>query len=178
MLTMDIPDQSSTASTETCRTYRSTETNGNGGQLLTFHHTLDIYLKDSNAYANTYFSRYFEWQGICRERWFHECIAPDMLQSLGLLITKHAEQDYIRETFPFQKVECFLNTYQVRKCSASLLFRFFVADNLVSVGRQKLVFANHARQVAPFPIEIIEKVKRYEIATPDAVAAAYPRPAG
>lgn len=25
----------------------------------TFQHTIDIYLKDSNAYANTYFARYF-----------------------------------------------------------------------------------------------------------------------
>ncbi|KFX26324.1 hypothetical protein KR96_24485, partial [Ralstonia solanacearum] len=35
----------------------------------TFHYAFDIYLKDSSAFANTYFARYFEWQGVMRERW-------------------------------------------------------------------------------------------------------------
>ncbi len=72
----------------------------------TFSHAMTIYLKDSNAYGNTYFARYFEWQGICRERWFFECIAPDMLQAEGVFITKHARQDYVHETFPFQEISC------------------------------------------------------------------------
>lgn len=45
----------------------------------TFHHVMDIYLKDSNAFMNTYFARYFEWQGVCRERWFHECIHDNLM---------------------------------------------------------------------------------------------------
>ena len=60
----------------------------------TFRHHIDIYLKDSNAYANTYFSRYFEWQGVCRERWFHQCVRADMLQQEGVFITKRAHQEY------------------------------------------------------------------------------------
>lgn len=36
----------------------------------TFKHELTPFLKDSNAYGNIYFARYFEWQGICREMWF------------------------------------------------------------------------------------------------------------
>ena len=31
----------------------------------TFRYSIDICLKDSNAYGNTYFARYFEWQGVC-----------------------------------------------------------------------------------------------------------------
>ena len=27
---------------------------------MTFHHKISIFLKDSNAYGNTYFARYFE----------------------------------------------------------------------------------------------------------------------
>lgn len=69
--------------------------------LKTFHHTIDIYLKDSNAYANTYFSRYFEWQGVCRERWFHRCISADMLQTTGVFITKCAPTRNMR-TRPFR----------------------------------------------------------------------------
>jgi hypothetical protein len=73
-------------------------------QNKTFKHAFDVYLKDSNATGNIYFARYFEWQGICREKWFFECIAPDMLQSLGVFVTKEARQNYIHETFAFQRI--------------------------------------------------------------------------
>ena len=126
-----------------------------------FRHALTIYLKDSNAYGNTYFARYFEWQGICRERWFHECIAADMLQAEGVFITKHAQQDYVQETFPFQQVECEVNTYDVKRCSFWLEFRFYSGGQLVSTGRQHIVFANHAKQITALPQRVIGAIRRY-----------------
>jgi hypothetical protein len=33
----------------------------------TFVYDFSVYLKDSNAYGNNYFSKVFEWQGVCRE---------------------------------------------------------------------------------------------------------------
>ncbi|PWF48664.1 acyl-CoA thioesterase [Massilia glaciei] len=129
----------------------------------TFTHEMTIYLKDSNAYGNTYFARYFEWQGVCRERWFFECIAPDMLQAEGVFITKRAEQDYVHETFPFQEIRCELNAYAVRKCSFWLEFRFFSGGTLVSVGRQQIVFANHAKQISALPERALSKIRRFEV---------------
>lgn len=128
----------------------------------TFRHALTIFLKDSNAYGNTYFARYFEWQGICRERWFYECVAADMLQAEGVFITKHAEQDYVHETFPFQEVVCEMNTYDVRRCSFWLEFRFYSGGRLVSKGRQQIVFANHARDITALPGPVLEKIRRYQ----------------
>jgi acyl-CoA thioesterase FadM len=125
----------------------------------TFTDSLTIYLKDSNAYGNTYFARYFEWQGICREKWFFECISRDMLQKEGVFITKHAEQDYLQETFPLE-ISCELNAYDVRKCSFWLEFRFYADGKPVSVGRQQIVFANHAKQITALPA-VIERVKQY-----------------
>ena len=127
----------------------------------TFQHALTIYLKDSNAYGNTYFARYFEWQGICRERWFFECIAPDMLQAEGVFITKRAEQDYVQETFPFQQIDCELNAFDVRRCSFWLEFRFYSSGQLVSKGRQQIVFANHAKQITALPQRVLAKIRRY-----------------
>ncbi|MDI1270064.1 MAG: acyl-CoA thioesterase [Polaromonas sp.] len=131
----------------------------------TFHHTIDIYLKDSNAYANTYFSRYFEWQGVCRERWFHRCISADMLQASGVFITKCAHQDYVHETFPFQAVDCRLNTFEVRQCSFYLLFQFMVDGKLVSTGYQQVVFASHDKRIQRLPEDILRKVREYELPT-------------
>ncbi|MET0267238.1 MAG: thioesterase family protein [Duganella sp.] len=129
--------------------------------LQTFRHTLTIFLKDSNAYGNTYFARYFEWQGICREKWFFECIDPGMLKDKGVFITRHAAQDYLRETFPFQEVSCEMQAYDVKKCSFWLEFRFFAGSVLVSVGRQQIVFANHARQITALPAPVIERILHY-----------------
>lgn len=128
----------------------------------TFRHNIDICLRDSNAYGNTYFSRYFEWQGVCREQWFHQCIRSDMLQSEGVFITKYAHQDYAHETFPFQKVECTLNTYNIKQCSFNLLFRFFVDGKPVSSGYQQIVFANHQKKIIRLPKSVIEEIREYE----------------
>jgi acyl-CoA thioesterase FadM len=129
----------------------------------TFQHTFDIYLKDSNAFMNTYFSRYFEWQGVCRERWFHECIHDDLLGSDGMFVTKRAHQEYVHETFPFQRVDCYLNTVQVRHCSAYLLFRFCVDGRQVSQGYQQILYAGRDRKIRRFPDAIVERVKEYEL---------------
>ena len=134
-----------------------------GSSQKTFHHVIDIYLKDSNAFMNTYFARYFEWQGICRERWFHECIHGNLLAAGGTFVTKRAHQEYVEETFPFQRVDCHLNTFQVRQCSAYLLFRFSVEGRPVSLGYQQIVFAGKDKRITCFPREIIERVKEYEL---------------
>lgn len=129
----------------------------------TFRHTIDIYLKDSNAYANTYFSRYFEWQGICRERWFHQCISPDMLQATGVFVTKRAHQEYVQETFPFQSVDCQLNTFEVKQCSFYLLFQFLVEGEVVSTGYQQVVFARQDKRIQRLPEHILVKLREYEL---------------
>lgn len=133
----------------------------------TFRHQIDIYLKDSNAYANTYFSRYFEWQGVCRERWFHRCISEDMLQSQGVFITKRAHQEYVQETFPFQTVECELNTFDVRQCSFHLVFQFHVDGKQVAGGYQQVVFASHDKRIQRLPQHILAKLREYELAVAD-----------
>ncbi|MET3628107.1 acyl-CoA thioesterase FadM [Burkholderia sp. 572] len=117
---------------------------------------------------NTYFARYFEWQGVCRERWFHECIHNNLLAAGGSFVTKRAHQEYVQETFPFQRVDCFLNTFEVRQCSAYLLFRFYVDGRQVSLGYQQIVFAGPDKRISRFPAGIIERVKAYELILPSA----------
>ena len=131
--------------------------------IQTFHHSIDIYLKESNAYGNTYFARYFEWQGICRERWLHQCIAQDLLQTQGVLITKRAHQEYLQETFPFQTIQCELNTFEVKACSLYLLFRFLVDGKPVSQGYQQIVFASHDKRIQRLPEDVLKKVRAYEM---------------
>jgi enediyne core biosynthesis thioesterase len=138
-------------------------------EMLTFRHSIDIYLKDSNAYGNTYFARYFEWQGVCRERWLQQCVSADLLQPQGVLITKNANVDYARETFPFQTVECELNTRNVKNCSVTLVFRFIVASHVVCTGSQQIVFASHAKKMQRWPAHALENLRKYEISNEETV---------
>lgn len=70
-----------------------------------FEHVIHTYLKDSNAYGNIYFTKHFEWQGVCREAWFTNCIHKDMFNLAGVFITKRANVEFCSETFPFQNIK-------------------------------------------------------------------------
>ena len=124
------------------------------------------YLKDSNAYGNNYFAKYFEWQGVCREAWFYNCIAKDFLQPLGVLITKKANTEYIRETFPFQKIRCLVSVKNMKRVSFFLTFCFCDPkdENIVFArGCQQIVFANKERKLIKFPEEVIKKIAKYAL---------------
>ena len=130
-----------------------------------WEHELTPYLKDSNAYGNIYFARYFEWQGMCREKWFSECICPNMFELKGSLVTRSAYNDYVATILPFQKVRCELSTRRIKSASFELVFRFYDAQSnkLLSKGGQKIAMVDPgSSKLLKFPKEIINKVRYYE----------------
>jgi enediyne core biosynthesis thioesterase len=58
---------------------------------------------------------------------------------------------------------CEVNTYDVKRCSFWLEFRFYADGNPVSIGRQQIVFANHAKQITALPELVLKRIKRYEL---------------
>ena len=134
--------------------------------LITYEQEINPYLKDSNAYGNIYFARYFEWQGMCREMWFSECIFPNMFELEGAFVTKFAHNDYEMEVLPFQKVRCLLNTRHVKLASFELVFQFYNIETglLVSKGSQKVAFMDaKGKKLIKLPMHILEKIRCYEI---------------
>jgi enediyne core biosynthesis thioesterase len=130
----------------------------------TYRHAFDCYLKDTNAYGNMYFSRYFEWQGVCREAWFCNRIVPNMLTLEGILITKDANLEYLDEILPFNKIQVSLNTDRIRKTSFKLIFHYQNEKGiLVAKGSQTIIFASKTRKIIKIPLELIKKIKQYEI---------------
>ncbi len=134
-----------------------------GGQK-TFDLSVDVFLKDCCPYQNVYFSRYLEWQGMCRERFLAERILPEVAFD-GIFLTKCAHQEFLDETYAFQRISVLLNTFQVRHCSSFLLFRFMVEETLIGAGYQQIVCAGVDRQITRFPDEIYRRAKEYEIAS-------------
>lgn len=130
---------------------------------LTYRCQLEAYLKDSNAYGNVYFARYFEWQGVVREKWVSEKIVPSIFDLDQILITKEAYINYKNETLPFQKIEATLNTSDFKPASFKLNIRFYDAKSkiLLAEGFQTIVFASKTRKIVRVPQEILEKMKEY-----------------
>jgi acyl-CoA thioesterase FadM len=133
------------------------------GNQQTFELPIDVYLKDVCPYQNTYFSRYLEWQGMCRERFLAEKILAGSAYD-GIFLTKCCHQEYVEETFAFQRIRVLLNTFQVKQCSLFLLFRFIVDEKLVSAGYQQVVCLGSDRQIQRFPAFIYDRSKEFEIA--------------
>jgi hypothetical protein len=69
----------------------------------------------------------------------------------------------VQETFPFQRVDCYLNTVKIRQCSAYLLFRFYVGGQPVSMGYQQVLFAGPDKRIRRFPAGVIERISEYEL---------------
>jgi len=57
---------------------------GQNKLVNSYQYEFTPYLKESNAYGNIYFTHHFEWQGICRERWFSNCVIKDMFSMDGV----------------------------------------------------------------------------------------------
>lgn len=130
-----------------------------------WEHELTPYLKDSNAYGNIYFARYFEWQGMCREKWFSECICPNMFELKGALVTRSAYNDYVDAVMPFQTVRCELSTRRIKPTSFELVFHFYDAktNKLLSRGGQRIAMVEPGgKKLLKFPEEILNKVRYYE----------------
>ena len=130
-----------------------------------FEMEIEVYLKDSNAYGNVYFSRHFEWQGIVREAWFSKRIFANMFELPGVFITNRANIEYLSETYPFQKVKATLNTANFRRASFDIIIAFSNADlgTPISKGSQTIVFADKEKRITKLPLPILEKMKEYDL---------------
>ncbi len=131
-------------------------------KTLTYSCTLETYLKDSNAYGNIYFARYFEWQGVVRERWFSECIFENMLALEGALITKNASIEYLKPVFPFEKLIGTLTTSNIKNSSFMIHISFFKSSEIMATGAQTIVFADKSGKISKLPGNIKQKIKLYD----------------
>lgn len=133
----------------------------------TFVFERTVYLTDTNAEGNTYFTKYFEWQGMAREE-FVRANVPSLTAILQLgvrIITVEAYAHFIHETVLFDEVLINVNTSNIKKISLDLIFTYTnkKTNQLIAEGRQKLAFADSAGKLIPIPEEIREKAMYFLI---------------
>ncbi|MDE2213667.1 MAG: acyl-CoA thioesterase, partial [Candidatus Omnitrophica bacterium] len=69
-----------------------------------FEYEFIVTLKDINMYGTVYFSRYFEWQGICRELYFTTVENYQEIFNNITLVTKHAWNEYKKQIHAFDRI--------------------------------------------------------------------------
>ncbi len=124
-----------------------------------------VYLSDTNAFGNAYFSKYFEWQGMAREAFFRKIMPnPNFLMESGInLITKKAAIDYKHEVFLYDDIEIGLKVGAVKQASSDLIFSYMKKKDglVIAMGYQTVVFADKNGKMIKIPAEIIKNAVPY-----------------
>ena len=125
-----------------------------------------VYLSDTNAFGNTYFAKYFEWQGMAREAFVKRCLVPDFKQLVmsGVkLITAEAYHKYKHETVVYDRVLIRLKVGPRRRSTVELLFTFVdkTTGRLIGQGRQVIAFANAKGRLIRVPEMIAKNIKPF-----------------
>lgn len=96
-------------------------------RMRCFYIVKTVYLSDTNAFGNTYFAKYFEWQGMAREAFLARHLVPDVsvLMKSGIkLITAEASHCYKHETVVYDRVRVEVRAGHPKHATVELLFTF------------------------------------------------------
>lgn len=125
-------------------------------KVFVFHKR--VFLKDTNAEGNVYFSRYFEWQGEAREDFLRQAVPDHMqiLQSGTKLITVHSWLKYEHESYLFDEIFIKIQTISLKKMSMELGFTYLnkSSGKTIAIGGQKLAFADREGKLIVIPPSI------------------------
>lgn len=133
-----------------------------------FAYEKEILIRHTNLLGNTYFANYIDWQGEAREKFFlvHPAAKEFMSQNPHILmITYCLYHRFIESTFLGDKVMIEVNSRDIQKHSAILVFRYyhFQTRKLIGDGWQKICFSdNKINQICPVPqifLDLLEPVR-------------------
>jgi acyl-CoA thioesterase FadM len=128
-----------------------------------FYYEIPVLLKDTNLYSTAYFSRYFEWQGVCRELYFTTVENFQEVMGSGIeLITKKAWVDYIKQIFVFDIILVKVQNANIKRCSFDMIFTFINkrTKEIVAKGGQTLTFAVN-KKIVRIPDGIVNVIKKH-----------------
>jgi len=120
---------------------------------------------DTNAAGNVYFARYFDWQGECREAMlaeFYPEFAEDFRKGF-CLVTEFAHQDFLNEAVLFDQVVIRVTVASLSRTRVEFEFEFVRASDgqLLSKGRQAVVWTNQQHRPSLMPDKLYETTARY-----------------
>lgn len=133
--------------------------------IKAFSFKVTVYLKDTNAFGNTYFARYFDWQGMAREAFMKAVVQdPMMLIKSGVrLITVFAHTEYHHETVLYDTIVIKAHGENIKHVSFELVFNYFDKETsrVIAVGRQQITFASPTGHIIAVPEAILTPLLQY-----------------
>ncbi|MHB9154598.1 MAG: acyl-CoA thioesterase [Endomicrobiales bacterium] len=125
-----------------------------------------VYLSDTNAEGNVYFSRYFEWHGQAREAFLVSCIPNimEIIKSSGMvMLTCEAHNSYFKSAYLFDELSIYITIQNLKHASFDLVFETKNAktNELISKGWQKIAFGNGVGKIIPVPDIIKQHALNY-----------------
>lgn len=130
-----------------------------------FTFEVTVYLKDTNAFGNTYFARYFDWQGMAREAFMKYAVEDPMaIMKAGIkLITVNASIDYYHETTLYDNIVIKVHGENIKTATFDLVFNFYDKNTtrLIASGRQRIAFAGLSGKLIPVPEQILNPLLKY-----------------
>ncbi|MCM8782027.1 MAG: acyl-CoA thioesterase [Candidatus Omnitrophica bacterium] len=125
-----------------------------------------VYLTDTNLFGNTYFARYFDWQGMAREAFFKQIVGDfnKFLQSRIKLVTIEAYIKYHHEVTLFDEVIIKVKPDNIQIATFNLIFTYLnkKTGQLVAEGRQKIGFVDSNNKAIPIPKKLKEGWERFQ----------------
>lgn len=134
--------------------------------IKAFSFEVTVYLKDTNAFGNAYFSRYFDWQGMTREAFLKFLLGdPTPLITSGIkMITVRAHIEYYHETFLYDQVVIKVHSENMKHATFDIVFNYYnrLTSQLIATGRQTIAFAGAKGNLVAVPAALHQTLKAYE----------------
>lgn len=116
-----------------------------------------VYLPDTNAEGNVYFSRYFDWQGQTREAYLKAGITKEeyfgMIKARVRLVTVKASMEFYRMAWLFDEITVKMTTRNIRHASLEMVFLFVnqATNEILGQGVQQLAFQDRKGRLIAIP---------------------------
>ncbi len=128
-------------------------------------HTFDTNLSNTNLIGNVYFSNYYSWQKILKDKLIFK-ISPDLLLGKGEegeLVGIEIKVDHLREAMPFDQIICRMYITEIYENALHLYFEYFREENnklltKLAVGNQKAYWMKKDSLNKLKPMQLPQKI--------------------
>jgi enediyne biosynthesis thioesterase len=136
--------------------------------MRSFEYRHRVLLEDTSVAGDVYFTRYFSWQGRCRELFLLER-APDVLERLRgdlALVTTRCSCEYLGEALPGDEIRVCMRLDRLAQNLIDLDFEYWNAEgSLIARGAQQVAcMRREAGRAVPEPVpgSLIAALEAYQ----------------
>ena len=131
----------------------------------TFSYSKAIFLKDLTIYGNTYFSRFFDWQGEAREALLLKIMSSpsDLFNKRLKLVTLAASVKYMGEVNYGDTIiiDVIPSKITLTTIELDFIYRKEKEGTDIAEGHQRIGFTNRDGRILPLPKILLANGKKY-----------------